>query len=153
MVSLSLYTHLSLCRMGGLDPATTRMDDPLARQSLDAMFLGRTAAEWETALAAEGIPATAVVAAEDSSLAVERLTGESPTVDVVVPVRRRRRQQTDIDEGEEGADSGKTLALLRSPFSLGEAASAPGPLLGSHNASLAHHGFEAVLDDEDDDYA
>ena len=128
------------------DAEYPRMDDPLARQNLDAIFLSKSAQEWERVLVAAGVPATALVAAEESSRAVEALTGDCPAVTVSIPATpappltestdemgEASEQQRGVVAGTSRKEGGQRLSLLRSPFSIGEAATAPGPLLGEHN--------------------
>ena len=67
----------------------TKPNDPMTRQSLDASFLSKTAEEWEKLLLEAGVPATAVVRAEDSTAKVEQLTGDVATVDVTIQPKKR----------------------------------------------------------------
>jgi hypothetical protein len=129
----------------------TKPNDPMTRQSLDASFLSKTAEEWEKLLLEAGVPATAVVRAEDSTAKVEQLTGDVATVDVTIQPKKKRSSEEEEPngEGEEQKEAtAETLALLRSPLSLGVPSATPGSDLGADNVAF---GLEELKDDEDED--
>ena len=120
----------ALCAAAGLPACgiAEGLASPALRAQLEGALLGRTAEEWEAALGAAGVPATALVPPERASAHLEALTGDRVTV------RVRLQLPGGGGGGNGGGGGGGTedvLELVKTPLSLGQPADGPGPALGA----------------------